>query len=249
MAPPPPMASPDVEQNQVEHSMDQLLGSVSAGPNYSPTIFAQQYDHVAPLVEQIEKVDRDLRNFELPLNEARYDTPPAIIPNLDPPHKVSNPFTTPKEPLHNDSFLSTLAKIDEDLSKLKAVSTTFNDPLNAGILMKEHSGHAINEDAKETARVCQGQGSETHATLRVATPGKQKTQIPQQQGTWKRLNNAGLPSSTDRIESIVDSVLSTKRAYEELSHPNGLPSKKRAVSIEINSTALAEADAQPRPLQ
>ena len=75
MAPPPPMASPYVEQNQVEHSMDQLLGSVTAGPNYSPMIFAQQYDHVAPLVEQIEKVDRDLRNFELPLNEARFDTP------------------------------------------------------------------------------------------------------------------------------------------------------------------------------
>ena len=42
-------------------------------------------------------------------------------------------------------------------------------------------------------------------------------------------------------------MLSTKRVYEELSHPNGLPSKKRVVSVGINSSKLAEADAQPCP--
>ena len=61
------------------------------------------------------------------------------------------------------------------------------------------------------------------------------------------MNKADSPSKTDRTTSIVESVLSTKRVFEELSHPNGLPSKTRMVSVEINSSTLAEADAQPRP--
>lgn len=137
--------------------------------------------------------------------------PPAIILNINPPHKVFIPIITPKEPFHNDSFLSKLAEIDGSLSKLKAVSTTINDPFNAEIPMHEQSDHAINEDDKETARVCQGQGFETHATLRAVTTGKQKTQFSQQQGTWKRFNNAGVPRSTNRIASIVDSMLPTKK--------------------------------------
>lgn len=75
MVPPPLMALPDMEQNQVEHLMDQLLGSVTAVPNNSSLIFAQQHDHAEPLVNQLEEVDHDLKNFELPLNEAQSDTP------------------------------------------------------------------------------------------------------------------------------------------------------------------------------
>ena len=63
------------------------------------------------------------------------------------------------------------------------------------------------------------------------------------------MNKADLSSKPVQNSSTIKSVLSTKRIFEELSHPNGLPSKKRAVSVEINSSKLAEADAQPRPTQ
>lgn len=71
--------------------------------------------------------------------------------------------------MHQDSFLSKLAEIDEGLSKLNAVSTP-----NSEVTRKEHSIHVINEEVKETARLCQGQGSENHATLRAEATGKQK---------------------------------------------------------------------------
>ena len=109
--------------------------------------------------------------------------------------------------------------------------------------------HIINGEIEDTARVCQGQGSEAHATPHVDTSGKQNTQCSQQQGTWKRLNNTRVSKSNDRTKSIVESGLSTKRVHEGHSYLNGLPSKKRVVSVEINSTALAEADAQARPSQ
>jgi len=35
--------------------------------------------------------------------------------------------------------------------------------------------HIINGETEETARVCQGRGSEAHATPRVDTSGKQNT--------------------------------------------------------------------------
>ena len=107
----------------------------------------------------------------------------------------------------------------------------------------------ITEEANEAARVSHVQGAVTHASTRAAKTETQNTQPPRQQGSWKRLNKADAPSKTDKITNTVESVLSTKRVYEELSHSNGLPSKKCAVSVEINSSTLAEADVQPRPTQ
>lgn len=195
-------------------------------------------------MNQIDELDCDLKKFDIRITEARSETPPAFILNLNPPQKVSNPIITPTEPFHKDSFLSKLAEIDEGLLKLNVVST-----LNSEVSTNVQSVHVINEEAKETARVCQGQRSKNHATLRAEATGKQKIKFSQQQGTWKRLNNPDVSRSIDRIASTVDSVLSTKRVHEELSYPNGLPSKKRMVSIEINPTALAEADDLPRPSQ
>ena len=115
--------------------------------------------------------------------------------------------------------------------------------------IKGQSKHVINGDTKEMARVCQGQRSAAHATESADTSEKQNTQCPRQQGTWKRLNNSGVSKSNDRTTSTVESGLSTKRVHEGHSYLNGLPSKKRAVSIEINATAMAEAVDQPRPSQ
>jgi len=42
------------------------------------------------------------------------------------------------------------------------------------------------------------------------------------------------------------SVLQAKRTHEQLSHPNGLLSKKCMVSFEINPSTMVEADDQPR---
>ena len=174
-------------------------------------------------MNQIEKVDCDLKNLELPTEETQLANPPEINMNLNHLNKAANPIIDPKDPLHNDSFLSKLTEIDEGLSKLKAGPNTINDSLNAEISINEH---VINEDANETVRVSQVQGTITHASTRAAITETQRTQSPRQQGSWKHLNKADSPSKTDRISSTVESVLLTKRVYEELSHPNGLPRKK-----------------------
>ena len=63
------------------------------------------------------------------------------------------------------------------------------------------------------------------------------------------MNKADLPSKLVGNSSTIESVLSTKRDFEELSNPNGLPSKKQAIFVEIKFSKLAEADVQPRLTQ
>ena len=164
---------------------------------------------------------------------------------------------SPSETLPTDSFLSKTAEVGEGISILRAGSNKINEPLNTNFSLnvqsdhaiKRQSKHVINGDTKETARVFQGQGSATHATRRPDTSKKQNTQCPWHQGTWKRLNNSSVSRSNDRTTSTVESGLSTKRVHEGHSYLNGLPSKKHAVFIEINATAMAEAVDQPRPSQ
>lgn len=99
-------------------------------------------------------------------------TPKALT--LIPPKKVSNPIITFTESFHQDSFLFKLVEIDEGLSKLNVMST-----LNSEVTRKVHSIHVINEEVKETARVCQGQGSKNRATLWVEAIGKQEKKFSQ----------------------------------------------------------------------
>ena len=101
----------------------------------------------------------------------------------------------------------------------------------------------------EAARVCHAQGSDSQATAQLHVIGKQEKKSMQQQGTWKRLPNQDVLKNTHYTTSKGVSVLQTKRTHEQLSNPNGLPSKKRMISFEINSSTKAEADEQPHPSQ
>ena len=193
------------------------MGLVTTSQNNSPTVLAQNNDEVESLVSQLENVDCELKNIKLPLEETRSANPPAINPILNSPKKVAKSIIGPKDPLHNNTFLSKLVEIDMGLSNLKAGPSTINDPLNADILINEH---VITEEANEAARVSPVQGAVTHVSTRAAKTETQNTQPLRQQGSWKRLNKADAPSKTDRITSTVESVLSTKRVYEELSHSN-----------------------------
>lgn len=51
--------------------MEQLRGSITAGPINSPTVLEQYHDQMEPLVSQLERVDGDLKNLELPLATSR----------------------------------------------------------------------------------------------------------------------------------------------------------------------------------
>ena len=242
-------------EHHVENSMNQVSGSVTFDTNNSSSIFVQQQKQNDPLVHQIEELDYALKNFDLPINEERLGNPSAVIMELNSPQKSSNPMLSPSETLPTNSFLSKTAEVREGISILRAGSNKINEPLNTNFSLNVQSDHAIkgqskhviNGDTKETARVCQGQGPDTLATPCADTSEKQNTQCPPQQGTWKPLNNTRVSKSNDRTISIVESGLSTKRVHKGHSYLNGLPSKKRAVSIEINSTAAAEIVDQPRP--
>ena len=144
--------------------------------------------------------------------------------------------------MQKDTFFFKFVEIDEGLSKLKAGPITVNDSLIAKIPINEH---VTSEEVKEAVRVSQVFEKVNYANSCAATSETQTISAPRQQWSGKRLNKADLPSKPIRNSSTIESVLSTKRVFEELSHPNGLPSKKRVVSVEINSSKLAEVDAQP----
>nr|XP_023911685.1 proline-rich protein 12-like [Quercus suber] len=182
---------------------------------------------------------------------------PPIVPPVSPHPKPKSPPPPPPPPppkapssnVHQDPFLSTLAEIGEGFSKLNARSAANNE-----VTRKQHLSHAINKELEaarvsneevEAARVCHAQGYEIQATIQLHVTGKQGKKSMQQQGTWKRVPNQAVLKNTNRTTSKEVSVLQTKRSHEQLSHPNGLPSKKRMVSFEINSSTMAEADDLP----
>ena len=185
------------------------------------------------------------KNKEPPVGE-RFASPPEINPHLFPPNNAPDQVLKSKESVQKDSFFFELVEIDEGLSKLKAGPITVNDSLIAKIPINEH---VTSEEVKEAVRVSQVLEEVNYANSCAATSETQTIPAPRQQGSGKRLNKADLPSKPIGNSSTIESVLSTKRVFEELSHPNGSPSKKRAVSVEINSSKLAEVDAQPRPTQ
>ena len=236
----------DVDQNNMEQSLDQLRELVTAVSINSPMVLEQNNQQVELLENQLEREKGDLKNIEVPPVEIRSASPLAISSHLFSPKKSANHVFESKEPVHKDAFLSELAEIDEGLSKLKAEPHKVNDSLIAKIPI---NAHVTSEEGKEAARVSQVLEVVNHANSSAATTETQSAQSPRQQGSWKRLNKADLPSKTDRNTSTVEFVLSTKRVYEELSYPNGLPRKKRAVSVAINSSKLVEVDAQPCPTQ
>ena len=137
------------------------MGLVTTSQNNSPTILAQNNDEVESLVSQLENVDCELKNIELPPEETRSANPPAINPILNSPRKVAKSIIGLKDPLHNNTFLSELVEIDVGLSNLKAGPSTINDPLSADISINEH---VITEEANEAARVSHVQGAVTHAS-------------------------------------------------------------------------------------
>ena len=176
----------------------------------------------------------------------RSASPPEINSYLFPPNNALDQVLKSREYVQKDTFFSKFAEIDEGLSKIKAGPIIVNDSLIAKIPINEH---VTSEEVKEVARVSQVLEEVNYAASHAATSETQTIQAPWQQGSWKKLNKADLSSKPVRNSSTIKSVLSTKRVFEELSHPNGLPSKKRAVSVEINSSKLAEANAQSRPTQ
>ena len=105
----------------------------------------------------------------------------------------------------------------------------------------------VSNEEVEATRVCHAQGSDSQATAQLHVIGKQEKKSTQQQGTWKRLPNQDVLKNTHNTTSKGVSVLQTKRTHEQLSNPNGLPSKRCMVSFEINSSTKAEVDNQPRP--
>nr|POE65815.1 hypothetical protein CFP56_13900 [Quercus suber] len=122
------------------------MESVTEGQNKCPSDFQKPVDHVVPLENGI--IDKG-KNKEF--NEARNDTPSFFSPNLTPPYKDICRNNTSINSVHQESFLSKLDEIDEGLSKLSVVSLP-----NYEGTRKEHSSHEINEEVKESARVCQG---------------------------------------------------------------------------------------------
>ena len=154
--------------------------------------------------------------------------------------------------MHQDPCLPTLAEIDEGFSKLNARST----PINEGT-RKQNLCHVTNEELKaarvsneevEAARVSKEE-LEAARVYQLHVNGKEEKKPMQQQQTWKRLPNQAVLKNTHNTTSKGVSVLQTKRTHEQLSNPNGFPSKRRMVSFEINSSTKAEADEQPRPSQ
>ena len=130
--------------------MDQLMGSVTAAKNNSPTVLAQNNDEVELLVNKLENVVCESKNTELLPEETRSANSPAINPTLNSPKKVAKFIIDPKEPWANNSFPSELTEFDVVLSNLKTEPCTINDSLNADISIKEH---VITEEVKEAARV------------------------------------------------------------------------------------------------
>ena len=98
-APPPSMATPDVENSKHGNLMNQKLpcptGSVIAGHNNSSPDFVQHHNHEDPFVSRLEESDRELERCDLPNNEARAVTPPVANPKLTPPQKESITIITP----------------------------------------------------------------------------------------------------------------------------------------------------------
>ena len=226
----------NVDQCSMEQSIDHLSGSVTTDALNSPTVFEQSNLQVGPLENKLDRVVGDVKKVDEPPVGERTTSPPGINPRLLPSNNDPDQVMKSRESVQKETFLSELAKIDEGLSKLKAGPITINV-------------HVTSEEVKEAARVSQVLEGVNHAYPRAANTEAQNIPSPRQQRSWKRLNKADGPSKSAGKSSTIESMLSTKRECEDLSNPNGLPSKKRAVSVEIISSELAEADAQPCPTQ
>ncbi|KAL0016482.1 hypothetical protein SO802_003551 [Lithocarpus litseifolius] len=187
---PPQNGLSDMERVQPEPSMSHSMGSVTKGQlNCSPE-FEQQQTHTEPL----ENGTYDLQNNS-PINEALNDFPPLFKPSLLHTQKETDPIITPIESVHQDSFLSELAEIDEGLSQLNAKSA-----LNSEVTREENSSHVLNTEVR-AARVCHAQGSEIHTTLQSESTGKQEKKQTQQQRAWKRVTNQAVQRSTNNSTS------------------------------------------------
>ncbi|KAL0006126.1 hypothetical protein SO802_013687 [Lithocarpus litseifolius] len=206
--------------------MEQSIGSVTAAQNNSPTVLAQNSDEVELLANKLENVACELREKELTHEEIRSANPTEINSVLNSPKKAAKLIIDPKETLHFSTFHSKVAEIEVVLPNLKAGPCIINKSLIDDFSIKEHVN---TEGVKKAARFYQDQEAITHASTYAAKVETQETLPPRQQGSWKRVNRTDASNEKDRITSTAETTLSTKRVYEELSHPNGLPSKKRAV--------------------
>ena len=231
-----------MEKIQTKNSMSQLRGTVTKEHTNCSHVVEQQ-------AEPLRTKEIKLAN-NASLNEAHNEFPSLGSP--DSMH-INESSYSPLDSVHQDPCLPTLAEIDEGFSKLNARSTPINE-----VRRKQNLCHATNEELKaarvsneevEAARVYHAQGSVSQTTAQLHVNGKQEKKFMQQQGTWKRLPNQAILKNTHNTTSKGVSVLQTRRTHEQLSNPNGLPSKRRMVSFEINSSTKAEADEQPRPSQ
>ena len=194
----------DVDQCCVEQSEEVLRGSVTADEINSPTVFGQSSKQVGPLENQFEREMGDItKNKEPPIGE-RSASPPEINPHLFPHNNAPDQVLKSRELVQKDTFFFELAEIDEGLSKLKAGPITINDSLIAKIPINEH---VTSEEVKEAARVSQVLEEVSYANSRAATSETQTIQALQQQGSWKRLNKADLPSKPVENSSTIESVL------------------------------------------
>ena len=231
-----------MEKIQTKNSMSQLRGTVTKEHTNCSHVVEQQ-------AEPLRTKEIKLANNSS-LNEAHNEFPSLGSP--DSMH-INESSYSPPDSVHQDPCLPTLAEIDEGFSKLNARSTPINE-----VRRKQNLCHTTNEELQaarvsneevEAARVYNAQGSVSQTTAQLHMNGKQGKKSTQQQGTWKGLPNQAVLKNTHNTTSKGVSVLQKKRTHEQLSNPNGLPSKRRMVSFEINSSTKAEADEQPRPSQ
>ena len=111
------------------------------------------------------------------------------FPPFGSPNSVHNnePSNSPPVSVQHDPFLSTLAEIDKDFSKLNVQSAPNNEDTRIRNL-----SHAINEELEaarvsnkevEAARVCHAQGFKIQATAQSHVTRKQEKKPTQQQRT------------------------------------------------------------------
>ncbi|KAK9991286.1 hypothetical protein SO802_026271 [Lithocarpus litseifolius] len=217
-------ATVDVEKCQTDLPTVHPMESVTEGHNKSSPDFQQQHNLVEPLESGINDKGRNKN-----LSEARNEIPSFSNPNLTPPQKETHPIISPINSIPQEAFLSKLAEIDEGFSKLNAVSSP-----NYEGTRKEFSSHVINEEVKETARVCQRQGSKNYSQQREVATGKQEKKQVQQQGTWKCMTNIVVTQSSKSNASKEETVLPTKRSHEQPSNPNGVTNFKELLSWILN---------------
>ncbi|XP_030970196.1 uncharacterized protein LOC115990508 [Quercus lobata] len=182
---PPQESLADVEFTQTKNSMSPLRGTVTKGHIYSP-----------PVAEQLQN--------NSPINEARNEFSSFYSPNSVHNNEPSN---SPPVSVQHDPFLSTLAEIDEDFSKLNVRSAPNNEDTRIRNL-----SHAINEEL-EAARVSNKE-VEAARVFHAQGINDKEVSVLQTKRSHEQLSNLnGLPSKKHMVSFEINS--STKAEADD----------------------------------